>query len=640
MPRSRVSGSSSRSGKTGAGKAGAGDSARAGGAGRAGRVRSLLGVFLAATLGASGCLYDPPTPGGPTDRVVVLLDAPVKNLDPRFTIDSNSMKVSRLVFSNLVTVDNARVEPALDLAEAIEPDPTAGEAADRATHWIVRLRRGVRWHDGVELTARDVVYTYRSILDPAVGSPYRGGFARKLRDVRPVPGDPYAVVFDLVEPYATFVTDLVMGIVPAHVLEGRPGPPPGRFPDGVLVGTGPFRYHSQLGERRVVLEAARADAPVRWLVFRAIEDEGTRLLALVGGSGDLMMNALSPVLLDVIADEPRLVVESAPGLAWTYLAFNLRDPVVGDLRVRRALDLAIDRAEVIRRKLKGYARPAAAMMAPVSWAHAEGLAPTAPDPAAAEALLDEAGFPRDPETGERFTLSLKISTDRFRRSVARTVADQLAAVGVTVELRSFELGTFLADIRSGNFQATILKLPEPSEPDMLRWMFYSRNTPSVAPVDAPSDRPPPATPDAVPDAVPDPGAARVRADRRFVPPGLDALLGGDDACAAWARAELAAGSGRWVARVWGRPDARDLANRTWYANPRVDCLLMRGLATPDRATRKPLYDELQRILAEDLPVLPLWHEDNVVVRSRRVVGFTILPNGRFSPLADVTITSP
>ena len=585
--------------------------------------RTMLAGSLALALTA--CISDPPTPGTRDEQLVVILDGAVKNLDPRFTVDSTSMKVSRLVFSNLVTVDNPTVEPALDLAERIEADPSSLDADGRPSRYIVHLRRGIRWHDGVELTARDVVYTYRSILDPALGSPYRGGFGRKLKDVRPVPDDPYAVVFELVVPYATFRTDLVMGIVPAHVLDDRAhaDTPPGRFPPDGYVGTGPFRLHSRLGDRRTVLErneAYHGGAPAyRYLVFRTIDDEGTRLLALVGGSGDLLMNGLSPVLLDVVADEPHLVVESAPALSWTYLAFNLRDPVVGDPRVRRALDLALDRPEVIRRKLKGHAGPSVGMMAPVSWAHAGDLTPTAPDPAAAEALLDAAGYTRDPETGRRLSVGLKISNNRFRRSVARTVTDQLARVGVRVELVSFEHGTFLSDIRKGNFQMTLLQLPEPSEPDMLRWMFFSLSTPGVEPA---------AT-----------GREEARLDRRFFVPGLDRLLTGDDpACVRWAGDELVRGAVRWVQRAWGHDPPRDRSNRTYYTNPRFDCLIMRGWAEPDRAKRRPLYVEAQHILAEERPVLPLWHENNVIVRHRRVRGFTILPNGRWTPLADVTLS--
>jgi len=320
----------------------------------------------------------------------------------------------------------------------------------------------------------------------------------------------------------------------------------------------------------------------------------------------------------VLAHEDRLVVESAPSLSFTYLAFNLRDPLTADPAVRHAIALAIDRAEVIRRKLMGRADLSVGMMAPASWAHAQGLAPTAADRAAAERLLDDAGYPRDPQTGVRCRLDLKLSNNRFRRSVARTVADQLRRVGIAVDLRSFEQGTFLQDIRDGNFQATMLVLPEPSEPDMLRWMFYSRNTPDLRPA---ATGPPAAT-----------------LDRRFFVPGLALLLdGADPECRAWADQELRAGVERLFLAPHRAPEGRDVGNRTYYANARIDCLLMRGWAEPEWNRRLPLYDEVQAILRDELPVIPLWHEHNVIVRSRRLVGYEILPNGRLTGLARARI---
>ncbi len=583
------------------------------------RIMPLLGGLL-----LLGCLSDPPVPGEPEEQLAFVLDSAVRDLDPRFTVDEASMQVSRLIYSGLVSVDNARVTPELDLAEAVERrDECPADVAvfDEPVCYRVRVRQGVRWHDGALLTGADVVHTYRSILDAELGSPYRGSYGRKFIDVRPVKGDPYAADFVLFDDYATFLTDLVMGIVPAHLADEDTGESDRRY-----IGTGPFKFHSRLAGRRVIFERNgdyHLGAPgVRYLVFRTIEDEGTRLLALVGGTGDMMLNAVSPVLLDVVERQPGVVVESIPSLIWGYMAFNLRDPVVGSLEVRRALFYAIDVEEIIARKMHGYADPSTGMLSPISWAHEDSLERPARDRAKAEALLDQAGFPRDPDTGVRFELQVKISTDRFRRSVARSIAHQLAGVGVEVEIRSFELGTFLSDVRQGNFQATILNLPDPSEPDMLRWMFFSLSTPEAAPAPRRAVR----------------EADRAFADRRFFPPALGELIEGDDPdCRAWAREELARGIGRFISRAWGRRPPRDVSNRTYYADPRFDCLVMRAWEEPDRELRRPLYQEAQRILARDLPVLPLWHEHRVLVRRERVRGFEVLPNGRLTPLARVTL---
>ena len=572
--------------------------------------------FLFALLVVAACYREQPTPGTDLDRLVVLLDSAPRTLDPRFTIDATSMKVSRMVFSALVTVDNARLEPKPDLAESIREDPNDPRI------WHVRVRQGVRFHDGVELTGSDVVYTFRSVLDPALGSPYRADFSRKIKDVRPDPaGDAYDVLFEVQTPYATFVTDLVLGIVPRHCLEGVTDAAGnvGVFPEGEYIGTGPFRYVRRDGERKVLLERF-ADAYVgapsyRWLVFKTIEDENTRLLALLGGSGDLLQNSVSPVLLDVLSDRRGIEVETARSISFTYIGLNLRIPALADLRVRRALAHGIDREAIIEHRFAGKARLATGMLAPFHWCYEGGVETYPYDPQKAEALLDDAGYRRSPETGVRLTIELKLSNNRFRRSVAEMMARQLSRIGVEVTLRSFEFGTFLADVRKGNFDLFLLQLPEPIEPDMLRWMLDSMNTPDKAP-----------------------GGARTPyelADRRAFNPGYEALLG-DPVCGEWARMVRKRGE---EALQRGGDGGLDMgsANRTYFFDPRFDCMVELGQRTPDREARKRYYSEAQQIAARELPVIPLWHEDNIAVMRSKVHDYEMLPNGRLTTLARVRI---
>ena len=567
--------------------------------------RALL--FLITLLLTTGCYREPPTPGDDATRLVVLLDSAPRTLDPRFTIDATSMRASRMVFEALVTVDNPTLEPTPQLAESITVDPTNPRL------WHVRVRRGVRFHDGVELTGRDVVETFRSVADPALGSPYRADFARKIKDVRPDPaGDAWDVLFEVHRPYATFVTDLVLGIVPAHALG-----PGGVFPEGTYIGTGPFRYVRRDGERTLVLRRNpdwHGGTPgFEWLVFRTIEDENTRLLSLLGGSGDLVQNGISPVLIDVLSKRDGLRVETAESISFTYIGLNLRVPALADVRVRRALALGIDRASIVEHRYAGKALLATGMLAPFHWAY-EGDVPRWPyDPARAEGLLDDAGFPRDPATGVRLTLELKLSNNRFRRSVAELVTRQLRAIGVDVRLRSYEFGTFFADIRKGNFDAFLLNLPEPVEPDMLRWMLHSMATPTKEPS---GDRTP-----------------YEAADRRFVNPGAEGLV--DDAvCGAWAREVIARGE---AAKRGEAEVDMGSANRTWFFDPRFDCMVELGLRTVERAERRRYYAEAQRIAASELPVIPLWHEHNVAVMRDKVHGYRPIPNGRLAPLVGVTL---
>ena len=237
-------------------------------------------------------------------------------------------------------------------------------------------------------------------------------------------------------------------------------------------------------------------------------------------------------------------------------------------------------------------------------------------PEQAEALLALAGLRRDVQTGIRFQLTLKISSNRFRKSVATMLQRQLARVGVRVALEAYEFPTFFADVRAGRFEAFLLELPEPIEPDMYRWMLHSMNTPDKAPRGL--------------------AGSPTFDDRRFFPRDVHALLSDAD-CGIWAREALVSGVARMVLHGLGHGPNPGIANRTAYSNPRVDCLVDRGLASTDPAARKALYQEVQHILAEDLPVIPLWHPHQIVITRRRVRGMKLLPNGRFAPLAAIEL---
>ncbi|MCA9521334.1 MAG: ABC transporter substrate-binding protein [Myxococcales bacterium] len=523
-----------------------------------------------------------------------------KTLDPRYTLDTKSMNISRLVFSNLVTVDNQRVEPRLDLAQSIRPETPA-----RASY-LVRLRRGARWHDGRPVTADDVVYTYRSIVDPRLASPYGNHYKSKIASVERVADD--LVRFRLVRPYATFITDLVMGIVPRHVLE----PHGGRFPIGRYIGSGPYRYRFRDGERKVVLE--RNDdyfgrrAKMRYLVFRVIPDENTRLLALLGGTADVMQNEINPLLLDVLRRQPGLRLVSSPSIAYTYLLFNLRHPILARLEVRRAIAYGIDRRWIVRNKYKGHARLASGMLAPIHWAYNGKVERYPYHPELSRRLLDRAGLRGRP----RFRVRLLSSNNRVRRMVINDIAYQLRKIGIEVEPVSLEVGTFLHDVRHGNFEMAVLQQPEPVEPDLYHWMFYSLNTPSREPGR---------------------GSSYAGYDRRFFASRFE------EQSPPSRRRALLDGLGAWFTAFWGRPILRPKGNRTYYLSPRVDQLLTAGRYELNRERRRTIYAEVQRQLALDLPVVSLWHEDNVALVRREVRSFWMLPTGRYTPLCD-TIRRP
>lgn len=403
-----------------------------------------------------------PPVSDPGTIIVGMADS-VVNLDPRVGTDAASQKVHQLLFSTLVRIDGQlRVVP--DLAERLDqPDPVT---------YVAHLRRGVLFHDGRELTSEDVVYTFRSFLDPDFKG--RSGAYRQVAAVDAL--DRYTVRFTLKAPAGSFPINLVMGIVQAGS-----GGANARAP----IGTGPYRLVRFVADDRVELAAfdryyggrPRNDA----LVLKVIPDDTMRGLELRKGSVDLVVNDLSPDIVWQLRQEGRMQVETAPGTDYAYVGMNLQDPALGRLEVRQAIGYAIDRAAIVRYLRRGFAATAVGIVPPMSWAFEPGVFDFTHDPARAERLLDAAGY-RDPDgagPSPRLRLSLKTSTSEVYRLQAAAIQHDLARVGIAIEIRSSELQTLSADVRRGNFQLYTLQWVGVTDPDMLRLVYHSAQQPPV-----------------------------------------------------------------------------------------------------------------------------------------------------------------
>lgn len=422
------------------------------------RRTSVVSVALLSIACGSGRQVD-------LDTIVYAVRTAPNSLDPRLANDETTARVAQLVFNSLMkNGDDLRVAP--ELAERLEnPDPLTYRAV---------LRNGVRFHDGHELTSRDVVYTFNSVLDPAFTSPFRGAY-RQLASIT-ADGD-HAVVFRLKEPFAAFPIQLVsLPIVPDGAgLSLRTHP----------VGTGPYRFRSYAVDDRLALAAFDDywDGPPRnrGVVVKVIPDDTMRGLELRKGTVDVVINDLPPDIIHQLEAGGELAVVRSPGLDFSYLGFNMRDPVVSNRLVRRAIGYAIDRDAIVRYLRRGLARPAVGLIPPEGWAFEPGVARFTHDPARATALLDEAGY-RDPDGNgprPRLRLSLKISTNEDARLQGTVIQQDLAQVGIQLELLTYEFATLFADIVNGNFQIMSLQWVGGAlvDPDILRRVFHSQQVP-------------------------------------------------------------------------------------------------------------------------------------------------------------------
>jgi len=385
------------------------------------------------------------------------------SLDPRFGTDENSARAHQLIFNDLLRWDeHTRLAPGL--AES-------WETADHQTY-RVRLRRGIPFHDGHEMTSADVVYTFTSMLDPALASPYRGAF-RDLQSVVPI--DRYTVQFVLKQPSGSFLPNLVFKIVPAGAgreLRNRP------------VGTGPYSFVSYAVDDRLELRSFRnyfEGLPRNnGLVMKIVPDDIMRGLELRKRTSDLIVNDLVPDMVYQLEKEG-LSLTKAPGVDYQYIGFNLRDPVLSDVRVRHAIGHAIDRRAIVDYLRRGLATVADTMLPPTSWAYEPDVLVLDYDPERAKTLLDEAGYPDPDGNGPRprLTLSFKTSSVDYSRLQAAVIQQNLRDVGIEIDVRSYEFATLYADILRGNFQMYSLQWVGSAlaDPDILRRIFHSQQVP-------------------------------------------------------------------------------------------------------------------------------------------------------------------
>lgn len=397
------------------------------------------------------------------DTVIMVIESSPNNLDPRVGTDAQSQRIADLIFDPLLRHD-AHFNPRPALAESWEtPDPLT---------YVFHLRHDVRFHDGRPLTARDVKWTFDSVMNGTVLSAKVGTYRTVASISTP---DDYTVVFHLKEPDASLlwnVSDEAMEIVPYGS---------GKDFNTQLIGTGPFKFVSQEQDRDVVLERNDrywgAEPKIRRVRFLVVPDTTTRALELQKGSASVALNSLTADMVAALKRDPRVAVQTSPGTIYAYLAFNLRDPILQDVRVRQAIAYAIDRGPIIHYLWRDEVRPANSILPPQHWAYDPNAPSYDYDPARARRLLDEAGYRPGPN-GIRFHLTMKTSTEETTRTMAAVFQQQLRAVGIALDIRTFEFATFYADVQKGAFQLFSLRwVGGNDDPDIFTDVFYSKSVP-------------------------------------------------------------------------------------------------------------------------------------------------------------------
>ena len=450
-----------------------------------GRLSWILTMLLAMTVLACGPQTPGRAPAGSAAAAPAYGDIMVEgsigdasNLIPLLASDSTSHEIAGLIFNGLIKYDKD-IRIVGDLAES-------WEISKDGLVITFHLRKGVRWHDGRPFTAADVLYTYQVTVDPKTPTAYAGDFL-KVKKAEALDDWTFRATYD--KPFAPALMSWSVGILPKHLLAGKEitTSPLGRRP----IGTGPYKFKEWVTGQKIVLvsnpDYFEGRPYIDGYILRIIPDTATMFLELRANGIDRM--GLTPLQF-TRQTENNLFRENFNkyrylSFAYTYMGYNLKNPLFADKRVRQAIAHAVNRVEIIDGVLLGLGKPATGPYKPGTWAYNPDVRAYPYDPAKAKALLAEAGW-KDlngdgvlEKDGRPFAFEIITNQgNEIRAKCAEIIQRRLSEVGIKVKIRVVEWAAFVKDfINKRKFDATILGWTIPMEPDLYDVWHSSKTGP-------------------------------------------------------------------------------------------------------------------------------------------------------------------
>lgn len=411
------------------------------------------------------------------DKIVKWNNGDWKSMDPAFVTGVLESYVVMNIYAALVQWKYGTMEIVPDLAES-------WQISDDGLTYTFKLRNGVQFHKGYgEVTAADVKYSYDRILNPATGA-YLAKNYKMIKEVKEV--DKYTVQMILSEPYAPLLMRLTAfkagGIVPKAAVE-KYGKQFGLNP----VGAGPFEWVKGNPRGDMVLKAFdqyyAGRSKLDQIVFPHIVDATTAYVAFEAGELDLV-NVQDPEIFKKYQADPKIELQSLPGLNINYLVMNTRDKPFSDIRVRQAVAHAIDKKALLETVLQGLATELTGPIPSGCDYYTADVRKYPYDPDKAKALLKEAGYPNGFET-TLYTFIWGPAVD-----VVTAIQGMLADVGIKAKIQADEPSANFEKVWTGNTPMAFFRLTRSSEPNEYlqtqldpesfpQWNFGHYNNPAV-----------------------------------------------------------------------------------------------------------------------------------------------------------------
>lgn len=467
------------------------------------------------------------------------------SLDPYLESADERTKRTVLMYEGLTWVnDSMKIEPKLAESWEISPDGKT---------YTFKLRKNVFFHNGQQMTAEDVKYSYDQLRDKKFGSAGAGDMS-SVQEIKIV--DENTVQFILSEPFSSLLA----------VVGGRFGGvvPKGTYDNGDLrnreVGTGPYKLVDWKQKNRMDLQ--RFDkywnkdiAFLDKITIRIVPDENSLMAGLRSGQIDMAMLG-DPKNYNVLKSDSKLQVERYPALRWGLLDFSNNTPPLNDVRVRQAIAKAIDKNEVMNAATGGIGTVIGTMPSAFGdWVVPPDQLPNQKrDVEGAKKLLAEAGI----QSGTKIPLRI-IDSLAWMRPAAEVIASNLSEVGITPVIETVDLGVFIKDWNGYKSPHTLNEWGGFMDPGILYYRHF-HNQPK----------------------------------------------GGD-----------------W--RKWNSDKASEILDK--------------ARVTTDNAELHKLYGDLQKLIAEEVPSIPLFSPDNVVVMQKKISGYKHHPSGTWYGLLHVKLTN-
>lgn len=387
-----------------------------------------------------------------------------------YSTDGASRVIEDLLFSGLVTI-NREFKPEGDVAES-------WDVTEDGLKWTFKIRQGIKFHDGHELTADDVIFSYSLPLNADYTGPYSLPF-KVIKEINKV--DDYTVDFVLTEPYAPFITiTATMGVLPKHILGDVPVAELGKheFNTKSPIGSGPFKFSEWKDGQYVKVDAFDDYYDGRpyldSIIYKIVPDANAIIAQLQ--AGDITYTGITPTNVPIaqkMMDEGNLVLKSGVQNAWDYIGYNLRNPLFEDKEVRQALTHAIDRESIVAAVLDGAGQVTHGPGSPANWAFTKDVPKFDFDTSKSSQMLEAAGWKKGSDgilekDGKKFSFTLTTtSSSETYQQIATVVQQQLAEVGIEVKIELLEWSAYLEATQPPNwkFDAIVAGWSIGSDPD-------------------------------------------------------------------------------------------------------------------------------------------------------------------------------